>query len=708
MNQRINLNSDWDYIRQRASAAWLSGSEPHQDRVDLPHCWNLDDTFQSGKKYYRGWGCYRKSFRIEADPGVDFWELEIGGFYGTGTVWWNGKAITKIDGQFLGARIDLSNHAGPGLHVLAFELNNRHQRHVLPGIREPDFVLHGGLAASVALVGRKNCHLQPDSLSLVTESIEDPAIVRTSVAVADKQAATLTWQLSDESGMVASATSTELSTTLSIPQPRLWHPDHPHLYNLRIILESGGQVVDQLDQKVGIRQTEFRPHEGFFINGKHLPLRGINRHEKMPGLGNVFPPGLQREEAKKIKTLGLNLVRLSHYPQHPEFLNACDEMGLLVFPEIATWKSVQPGRWLKNAIAQLRGMMLRDRWRPSILCWGLANESRKNKAFRALQAVVEELDPTRPSIYAENHLYRGRRHNTLNLTDLLGVNYELDQLEEARDVSKNQVVLISEMSNYPHTIRGDEKSEIKQLETIKHDLQQLDQKAWVAGFTIWCMNDYATMRKNRYLRHSGVFDAWRQPKLAAHYLRARFSDEPFVEIIGDWSRENPNRLRDIHLLTNCPNLRLLQGEQVLQTVDNIDFFTAKIPFEDLPLRAEGHLDGQRATAQLSPHGPAHTLVLSGRPLDGPGWQEITLEVFDVQGNRVSQWNGGLSLQLTGGGRLLSYHPEGRVELSRGTGRCFVRSQTDTPYEINLTDNRWFWEPLRFNGRNFTIGQQSPD
>ena len=101
---------------------------------------------------------------------------------------------------------------------------------------------------------------------------------------------------------------------------------------------------------------------------------GCNRHECLPGFGNALPVNLHRQDAESIKAAGPNFVRLSHYPQHPEFLNACDQLGVLVYAELASWKSVRGGRWLKAAVRQFGDMIRRDRNHPSVIMWGLGNE----------------------------------------------------------------------------------------------------------------------------------------------------------------------------------------------------------------------------------------------------------------------------------------------------------------------------------------------
>jgi beta-galactosidase len=246
----------------------------------------------------------------------------------------------------------------------------------------------------------------------------------------------------------------------------------------------------------------------------------------MPGYGSALPHAQHRRDAETIKGMGLNAVRLAHYPQHPAFLDACDELGILVYAEIATWKSVTTGKWLDAAERQLRGMILRDRHHPSIILWGLGNESRSRAAYERLGDIAHELDPDRFTIYAENHLYRAKRENALNLVDVWGCNYELDVLDEVPDYCATGVALVSECSNSPHAVRGDTAMEQDQVERITRDLDTIAAHPACAGFFIWSFQDYATLRKKRYIRHCGLVDAWREPKKAALMLKERFGDKP--------------------------------------------------------------------------------------------------------------------------------------------------------------------------------------
>ncbi len=512
--ERIDLNEGWLFQQRRK-----------RETVTLPHCWNVDDTFLDGVSYYRGKGAYTCTFTLgpEARSGQGEWFLCSEGFYGRGKVELNGKCLGHVDGAYLGFCINVSDALlVDGENELTITLSNKHHRHVLPGIKDPDFVLYGGLAGRVWLERRPAVHFDDESIHIRCTNDAITIDCRISDAAS---AARVEWQIISANGACVAEAEADAEGHASIDNLSAferWDVDNPVLYTAVGTLSVDRKPVDWVRKRFGVRTIEFRRGEGFILNGRRVEIRGCNRHESMPGHGSALPLEQHRADAKAIKELGLNAVRLAHYPQHPAFLDACDELGILVYAEIATWKSVTTGKWLSAAERQLRGMILRDRHHPSVILWGLGNESRSRPVYEHLNDIAHELDPDRFTIYAENHLYRAKRQNTLNVADVWGCNYELDVLDEVVDYCATGVALVSECSNSPHTVRGDEPMEQYQVERITRDLDTIAAHPACAGFFIWSFQDYATLRKKRYKRHCGLLDAKRQPKQAAHMLRERF------------------------------------------------------------------------------------------------------------------------------------------------------------------------------------------
>ncbi len=539
-----DLSRGWEFVRGRAGRGWLAGRLEAGEQVDLPHCWNRGDTFQYGRHSYSGWGAYRRVIDIPAtaaDGGG--WRLRSGGFYGIGELWLDGARLNRFDGQYLGFSVGLPGRLGPGRHLLAVRLDNRWHKNVLPGTPEPDFLLYGGLAGRVWLERQPATRIEADRVEIACTRGRDGAeVVELRCAIAGRAAGqpvgTLSWTVSDSEGSeIAAAEPIRVGAgpavvRTTVPAPRCWSPDEPKLYWAEGRLESDSGVVDVVRVRFGITRAEFRPDHGFFLDGRRVELHGCNRHESIPGLGNALPEELQRSDARLLKDYGCNFVRLSHYPQHPAFLDACDELGVLVYAEIASWKSVRSARgWRRAARRQMRGLIVRDRHHPSIILWGMGNESRSRRAYLELREIANTLDPARPVTYAENHLYRARRERTLGIPDVWGVNYELDVLEEAREAGRLRNVILSECCNHPTSVKGDDREELTQVAVLEKEWTAMADRPYLAGHAIWALSDYATEHRDRFRRLNGLFDAWRRPKMAAELFRARYAAAPFVSLI---------------------------------------------------------------------------------------------------------------------------------------------------------------------------------
>ena len=180
----------------------------------------------------------------------------------------------------------------------------------------------------------------------------------------------------------------------------LWSPDSPKLYTVQATLNFPGLGSHVLTRRIGFREASFRP-EGFFLNGKRLPLFGLNRHQLYPYAGMAMPARVQRKDAEILKNdFNCNIVRCSHYPQSPDFLDACDELGLLVWEEAPGWHNVSTNpAWQDLVVQNVRDMVIRDRSRPSVVIWGTRlNETPDFPGlWAATRQAARELDSSRPS-----------------------------------------------------------------------------------------------------------------------------------------------------------------------------------------------------------------------------------------------------------------------------------------------------------------------
>ncbi|MFU8779647.1 MAG: glycoside hydrolase family 2 protein [Kiritimatiellia bacterium] len=681
LRERMDLSSGWAFTRGRVNRCGRHGQDASgSELVSLPHSWNMTDTFQHGVRYYQGTGSYQRQFVYPAALRDGQVWLCAEGFYGTGKVWLNNRLVGRINGQFLGFRLPVGDFLryGNENHVVC-QITNRCGSRELPGIRHPDFLLHGGLTGRVWLETSANCYLEADDFGVEAVAGESP-LVRASTYLVNRGQqpvrADVTFSLHARDGSkaaaqicipqdVAAGARVQVAGTLLAPDAQLWSDPSPHLYDFRATLRVNDNPVDVIQRRIGFRTAEFREGAGFFLNGERLMLRGCNRHENMPGCGSALSKEQHRADAAAIRDMGLNFVRLSHYPQSPDFLDACDEMGILVYAELASWKSVRGGSWLRKAKQQFAGMIRRDRHHPAVILWGMGNEGRHRKAFLELRALARELDPVRPVTYAENHLYRARRKGTIGIPDVWGCNYELDALAEGRDASRLHNVVVSECSNWPDAQRGDLEAERAQVDQLAQDLPRIEAVPYVAGFAIWCLADYATLRKSRYLRYSGVVDAWREPKLAAYWLRARYSSVPFVKLATDWQTgvDGANVQRRVDLFMSVARAEVRVNDQTVATFDGRGHHVLEVPFVPGCLSAVAvGVDG--ISDVIASYGPAVQLRLYQQP----GVPEtLRLEVLDEAGHLVRNWNGPVAWEGQGGARAFPYR-SGEILVAAGCAR----------------------------------------
>jgi len=681
LRQRHDLSLGWDFMRGPVDRGWLAGRGGAGEPVDLPHCWNSGDTFQYGRRSYVGRGAYRRTINIPEPPTArGAWRLCSEGFYGIADVRLDGIRLVRVDAQYLGFEIDFPESLTAGPHVLGLRLDNRYHRNVLPGTRDPDFLLHGGLAGRMWIEWAPALHLDTSSVEVVsTRGADGVEIINMWCATSLPRAGRLTWTLTTAGGTDIAAPEPvsigdgAVTAQTTIPTPRCWSPSDPFLYWAEARLETDDGPTDIVRIRFGITRAEFRSDEGFFLDGVRVDLHGCNRHAAIPGLGNALPDELHRADAQLLKDYGCNFVRLSHYPQHTAFLDACDELGIMVYAEIASWKSVRSSRgWRRAARRQMRDLILRDRHHPSVILWGMGNESRSRKAYLELREIARELDPGRPVTYAENHLHRARRQHTVGIPDVWAVNYELERLEEARDASGLRTVVLSECCNHPTSVKGDDREELIQVATLEREWEQMMDRPYLAGHAVWSMADYATEHRGRCRRLAGLLDAWRRPKMAAELFRARYAEAPFISLfVARFSDAGEDR--ELHVFSNCGRIELTIDDEPFATLEGALHYRVRIDGGFKEIRANGARQGSPAEATIRGWSEAACVGLTindttpetGRTL------AVDLVILDADGVPVRDWSGHVRVRAAGNARLHTYTDAGEVEMARGEGRTYL-------------------------------------
>jgi len=360
----------------------------------------------------------------------------------------------------------------------------------------------------------------------------------------------------------------------------LWEPERPTMYRIKVSLKTD-KGRDVCNTFFGFRAAEFTA-DGFMLNGKPFKLRGLNRHQSFPYVGYAMGRRAQERDAEILKhELKCNVVRTSHYPQSPFFLDHCDRIGLLVVEEIPGWQHIGDEAWKKASIENVRAMIERDWNHPSIIMWGVRiNESGDDHEFyKEANRLAHRLDPTRPTggvrciensefledVYTMNDFYLG-------LSPSARGNKPAMPLREQKSVTglpTNVPYLVTEYNGHMYPTKRID-SEERQSEHVLRHLRVLDAAygdPHISGAIGWCMYDYNTHRdfgSGDKICHHGVMDMFREPKFAAYVYKSQCdpSDEPVLKPVTYWARgeRSVGGILPLIVLTNCDFVEFRFGQ----------------------------------------------------------------------------------------------------------------------------------------------------
>ncbi|MCR4648245.1 MAG: glycoside hydrolase family 2 protein, partial [Lachnospiraceae bacterium] len=356
---------------------------------------------------------------------------------------------------------------------------------------------------------------------------------------------------------------------------RRWSTKHPNLYLMRVILKNeNDEILDSIDVRFGFRSAEFRA-DGFYLNGKKFKIRGLNRHQSFPYVGYAMPKNPQRNDARILKEeLGLNAVRTSHYPQSHYFLEACDELGLLVFTELPGWQHIGNEDWKDRAVENVKDMVLQYRNHTSIILWGVRiNESVDDDEFyKRTNDAAHSLDPTRQTGGVRCYKKSNLLEDVYTYNDFVhsGSNRGCDKkLNVTSDMSKGY--LVTEYMGHMFPTKAFDWEEHRLEDAIRHArvLNDVAANEDIAGSFGWCMFDYNTHKDfgsgDRICYH-GVMDMFRNPKMAAYVYSEMQDEKPVLELsssmdIGEHPGCNRN---ETYIFTNADSVRMYKNNNFIK------------------------------------------------------------------------------------------------------------------------------------------------
>jgi beta-galactosidase len=362
------------------------------------------------------------------------------------------------------------------------------------------------------------------------------------------------------------------------------------LYQLELELwpkELSEEPIDRKRIRFGFRSCEFRK-DGFYLNHHKVKLVGLNRHQSFPYVGYAMPERQQRSDAHLLKyELGVNAVRTSHYPQSRHFLDACDELGLLVFTEIPGWQYIGDQEWKDKAVRQVSEMVLQYRNHPSIILWGVRiNESQDEDEFYArTNQLAKELDPTRQTGGVRYLMKSNLLEDVYTYNDFLhnGTN---PGLSPKKKVTSDDAApyLVSEFNGHMYPTKAFDDEAHRTEHALRHAtvLNSIFEQEEISGGFGWCMFDYNTHKDfgsgDRICYH-GVMDMFRNPKLAASVYASQGETEAVLELsssldIGDHPAGN---IRSVYAFTNAEAVRVYKNGVFIK-----EFYPDRKAFGHLP------------------------------------------------------------------------------------------------------------------------------
>ena len=599
---RIYWNNDWLFLENVSKEKCVCVNWDDSKSVRLPHTTKETPLHYFDESMYQMECAYKKTF-----VGLEEWKnktvlLTVEAAGHVSAVFLNGVLLGEHFNGYTSFSVDMTKEIKTGEeNELIIWVNSKENQNIPPFGKVIDYMTFGGLYREVYIDVLENEYIsdvfvKPERLGDGRYKLHADVSFSNGITVCDYD------------GVIPN-TNEELSLSIKLKQcgsyeenkNDLWKTDlflkeltvnewsieNPNLYELQVSLLKAGEVIDVKSVRFGFRKASFKA-DGFYLNGQKVTIRGLNRHQSYPYVGYASPKSMQIEDARILKEeLKVNAVRTSHYPQSHHFLDACDELGLLVFTEIPGWQHLGDKQWKEQAVINTKEMVLQYRNHPSIILWGTRiNESEdEDELYTKTNKVAKELDSTRQTsgvrfiqksnliedVYAFNDFShdgttRGCQPKSKTTTDM------------------NKGFLISEFNGHMFPTKAFD-TEDKRVEHMLRHARVMDAyygEAGIAGGFGWCMFDYNTHKDfgsgDRICYH-GVMDAFRNPKMAAYLYEAQTNDDVVLEVTSAMEvGEHPAcLLPDVYAITNADSVKFYKNGKFVG-----EFGQDKKVFKNLP------------------------------------------------------------------------------------------------------------------------------
>jgi beta-galactosidase len=701
----LPINRNWRFSREFTQAAVAPDFDDSSfERVVVPHA-NVTVPWHSfDEKQYEFVSVYRRRFKLPPSAQGNRVFVDFEGVMTASTVWLNGNRLGEYKGGFTPFSFELTPHVNwRAENVLVIQVDSTERADIPPFGYQIDYLTFGGIYREVALRIVPNTFLENIFAYPVDVLSESPSVnIECFLQHLNKPTEPLTIQVSLHKGdhIIATASgrveqsdlhgdSTSTTVVLrGLGKIDLWDLKNPTLYTIRAKLLRKDQLIDEDSRIIGFRDARFTPR-GFELNGNVIKLRGLDRHQTFPFVGQAMPARVQRRDAMILRQkLKCNIVRTSHYPQSRHFLDACDEIGLLVLEEIPGWQHIGDQPWKDIAVDNVNRMIRRDWNHPSIILWGVRiNESLDDHDFYTkTNAMAHSLDPSRQT--------GGIRY--FQESEFLEDVFTMNDFGFPLKAPNHPCYLNTEFVGHTYPTKTVDNMERLTEHTLRHARihDQLASNPQYAGGIGWCAFDYNThgdFGSGDRICYHGVTDIFREPKPAAGFYKSQCDpeEEIVLEPAFHWARGDQSiGFSKAVVCSNCDHLKFFIHNRLIAEVDPdriqfphlryapfvVDIGKSVEPWGDL--RIEGYIQGKQVISKsYSGKGIDQRFSLTADDLsllaDGADTTRVVMAVTDEFGAICPFANDAITLEIDGPASILGDNP---FALVGGTGAVWVRAK----------------------------------
>lgn len=564
--KRIYLNDGWKFA--------FDHNAEETEEVRIPHTVKETPFNYFSEEEYQTVSRYEKTILAPEEWYENKLLLTFEGIGHSAEVFINGEKVGEHHCGYTAFTLDITAALIYGReNLLTVLVDSRESLNTPPFGHVIDYMTYGGIYRDVYLEVKPTTYIS-DVFVRAKANGEIDSDIKISGDISKRMRVRQSIYIDGFDYLLGEVAADEQLTILSVAKNiKPWHIDSPTLYTVRTELLQGKYPIDTHEVKIGFRDAEFRA-DGFYLNGKKLKLRGLNRHQSYPYVGYAMPRSMQEMDAEVLKwELGLNLVRTSHYPQSQHFINRCDEIGLLVFTEIPGWQYIGDEEWQSRAIENTKAMVLQYRNHPSIILWGVRiNESPDNDAlYEKTNEVAHSYDSTRQTGGVRNFRFSHLFEDVYTYNDFIH-NGKLPGCEPKKNITpdRRKGYMITEYGGHMFPTKSFDCEEHRVEHALRHArvLDAVASHRDIAGSSGWCMADYNTHKDfgsgDRICYH-GVTDMFRNHKLAAAVYSSQ-GVAPVLEISSSMDiGEHPACIKgDIWAFTNADSVKMYKNDVLIK------------------------------------------------------------------------------------------------------------------------------------------------